>query len=191
MTKRDDQTGQGAPAADPEQADTVLARRGPDGSYWVEVPATAARAHPKGRPGALIWASALWLAVTAGIELWLIGLGFGGTWAVVFAVLSLLAAAGLMLRVPLSLWLTMVICVRQLWRLLSLVGGGAVLLQSGFGPVQALILVQAALALAVGFYLLDGDRPNLIYRRRYRATVPEEDSASEATPAAATDSERR
>ncbi|MEQ3625284.1 MAG: hypothetical protein ABNH26_10650 [Celeribacter sp.] len=179
MTTHKTDATDSAPQTDQPQPETVFARRGPDGSHWVDVPAAAARAHPKGRPGAAIWACALWLAVAAALELWLVTIGFGGSWAIVFSVLSLLAAAGLMQRVPLALWLTMLICLRQLWRLLSLVGGGAVLLQTGFGPLQGMIVAQAALALAVGFYLLDGDRPNLIYRRRYRANVPDPDTEAD------------
>lgn len=144
-----------------------------DRAPWVQVSPEAALAHPKGRPGLAIHAVALWLLLTAALNL-LSYLDGGGTgWMLVWAVVAFNAAWLLALG---SFWgwlLGVVVALREIVIFIINLRGlggvpGDVVASDGFTALSYLLLAQVVLAAIAGFYLLEGDRPNLIFRHRFR-----------------------
>jgi hypothetical protein len=128
-----------------------------NGPAWVYVDQPAALGHPKGNLGVALYGVALWLALTAAFETSLIWAG-APTWWAAFGLLGLFAAFGIVTRVPWSLVLTILLAARQIVGFFRDVEAG----------LPFVFLIQACIAFLVVFYLLEGDRPNLIYRHRYR-----------------------
>ncbi|MFQ6553293.1 hypothetical protein AAD018_013230 [Aestuariibius insulae] len=138
------------------------------GAPWVQVTPSEAAAHPKGRPGLVLWLVAGWFAATGAFEVVLAIWAGASIWWAFFGGLALVAALGLAIGAPWSLVLAVLLAARQvigLARDVKLVGSIAVTDQL----LPLLVLGQAVVAAGVVFYLLEGDRPNLIFRHRYRA----------------------
>lgn len=125
---------------------------------WVHVGQEAALGHPKGRPGLLIYGVAMWLAVTAAFETALVVQFSAPIWWVAFGALGLVTAFGMVSRMPWAYIAAILLTGRQVVGFVRAVEGG----------VPVIFMVQAAIAVLIMFYLLEGDRPNLIYRHRYR-----------------------
>ena len=150
-----------------EEHQTVLTEPDTFGRHWVYVAVEDALAHPKGRPGPAEYAIALWFAGIGAFEAAL-NLSFAafGVVQAVFTVLLLGCALGLILRAPWAYVLAVLLAVREMFGFIQLIGGGA------FGVPPALALygvVNAIIGTGIIFYLVEGDRPNLIYRHRYRS----------------------
>lgn len=132
------------------------------GVTWVHVGREAAHGHPKGRPGGPMWLVIGYFALLAlgwayGLMAGQVPLGMGLAGVLVPAAL----ASGLFLRIPYAMPVTVVVAALTiLYHLASIRYLNAV----GMGNVVVLILII--------FYLLEGDRPNLIYRHRYRSYPP-------------------
>ncbi|NSX55877.1 hypothetical protein [Parasulfitobacter algicola] len=125
------------------------------GAQWVNVTPEMARAHPLGKPGLLIYLIAAWFALGAMGQLgFLFTLGFSFLFLALFF-LYLLTAVALVLRAPVSVWLV------------TVSGGLQILLLMMSADIVTVFL--AAIHILIIFYILDGDRPNLIYRHRYRS----------------------
>ncbi|MEO0486087.1 MAG: hypothetical protein AAF092_09255 [Pseudomonadota bacterium] len=150
-----------------EQRDTVLTEPDALGRHWVYVTAQEAFAHPKGRPGIVEYAMAAWFAGIGAFEATLnMSFGVFGAIQLVFTALLLLSAVGLILRSPWSYVLSIVLAVREMIGFIQLIGGGAFEVP----PVLALYgVVNAIIGTGIIFYLVEGDRPNFIYRHRYRS----------------------
>lgn len=137
-----------------------------EGRHWVYVSRAQAQGHPKGRPGLALHLIALWFVSVGAFEL-VLAVTFGlPLWSLALSLLTCFTALGLILRIPWVYLLAVILPVRQLFGFLELVGGGAV----GMQPLEAIYAVaNAMIAMGVIFHMLEGDRPNLIYRFRYRS----------------------
>jgi len=151
-----------------ERREVVRTVADANGAQWVHVSRDAARAHRKGRPGVLLWAIAAWFAASGGLEVALAAAG-APWWTGALGALSLVAAAGLILRVPWAYVLAVLLPARYIIGFVQAIGGGAVALTGAPQLDQALVLAQAVISVLVIFHLVEGERPNLIYRHRYRS----------------------
>ncbi|MGR3433672.1 MAG: hypothetical protein ACU0CO_02085 [Shimia sp.] len=144
------------------------------GRHWVHVGRARALAHPKGRPGLLLLAIAAWFAAIGAFEV-SVGLRNGLWLEVALGTLTALTGLGLALRVPWAWVLGIVLPTRQIFGFMSLVGAGT------DAPVIATVygVVNAIVGVGVIFHLLEGDRPNLIYRHRFRSYRAERAVAEE------------
>lgn len=129
------------------------------GIPWVYVEPEKARAHPKGKLNAVMWLIVAYFLAVAVLKVYL-SFRYGAGFAVAFlnAIWPLLAGLGLALRVPWSIVMAMVSAGLTIYALL----------QGVEGPNPLLTLGQTIINVGILFYLIDGDRPNLIYRHRYR-----------------------
>jgi len=135
------------------------------GAHWIYVPREIAHAHPKGRPGIVIYLIAAWLAATGGLEVALMLAGRVPWWAGLLGGLSMLTALGLLMRAPIAMIFAIILPVRHT---VGMIGGVTVL--TGVSQFDAVfVLVQAIIPIGIIFYLLEAERPNLIYRLRYRS----------------------
>ena len=132
------------------------------GRHWVTVTRAEASSHPKGRPGPFEVLIAIWLMAFGALDL--VGRFYGGIigFGVIWPILFILTSVGLILRLPIAWVISFLCCIRVLW---AFVFGGY-----GFeGPLGLFFLGNAVVAVAAAFYMLEGERPNLIYRLRYRS----------------------
>ncbi|MFQ6547861.1 hypothetical protein AADZ90_007875 [Aestuariibius sp. 2305UL40-4] len=136
---------------------------------WVSVTPAEAAAHPKGRPGLVIYAIALWLAVSGAFDVLALFGPVGSLWFLVFGGLSLVAALGLVLGAPWALVLSVLMCGRYLVASIAELRIFMFVDAVEEQGLALLILAQGIVAVAAAFHLLEGDRPNLIFRHRYRA----------------------
>ncbi len=140
-----------------------------NGAQWVHVTPAEAHGHPKGRPGLVLWVIAAWFAASGGLEVALVMAAGAPLWSGALGMLSLVAGVGLILRVPWAYVLAVLLPARFVIGFVQSVGGGAAGLTGAPQADQAFVLVQAVIAALVMFYLIEGERPNLIYRHRYRS----------------------
>ncbi len=129
------------------------------GIPWVSVTPQEVRGHPKGQLTPLLWLIGLFFIGSALLKIWLLaqgGLGLGG--AVLSGLFPLLTGIGLLMRAPWALILAVLSAGFSLFGLVR-----------GFGTDTSLIYLGETIIMAgILFYLMDGDRPNFIYRHRYR-----------------------
>ncbi|PVA07952.1 hypothetical protein [Thalassorhabdomicrobium marinisediminis] len=129
------------------------------GVPWVYVTVEQAHAHPKGRLNLLLWLIAAYFVATGLLKFalaWQYGAGLGVS--LLSSIWPFLTGIGLALRVP---WSVVMAAVST--------GLTAFALVRGLGTGDSLLtLVEMLVNVGILFYLLDGDRPNLIYRHRYR-----------------------
>lgn len=129
------------------------------GIPWVYVTREQAWAHPKGRLGVVLWAIGLMFIGVGLTKGWLIyGVSDSLGLALFNALWPVLTGAGLLLRVPWAVYLAVVSAGFTIYALIR-----------GFGDPQSVFYLMETVAyVGALFYLIDGDRPNLIYRHRYR-----------------------
>ncbi|WP_133064531.1 hypothetical protein [Marivivens niveibacter] len=136
------------------------------GAQWVHVTPEMARAHPQGKVNIPIIVIGLIFAATGIWKVWGY-LEFGYLSLLLGGALQLLTALTLLIRAPIALFFA---GGQLLLSLFFTVTGGAMKTLSVSGPADSLFtlgfLIFSALSL---FYLFEGDRPNLIYRHRYRS----------------------
>lgn len=157
------------------------------GVPWVNITPEQARAHPKGKPGVVLWAIALYFIVT-GLWKFYAAWDFGlAGWLVVLAgIWPFLAGVGLLMRVPWSVFMAIVSAGVTVWALFRSSRATAELYNSVEAATQigflhavfgidsytdgffVILLIELLIHVGILFYLMDGDRPNLIYRHRYR-----------------------
>ncbi|WP_208352046.1 hypothetical protein [Pseudaestuariivita rosea] len=125
------------------------------GGRWVEVTPAMAHAHPKGKPGIAIWLIVAWFGTTAILQITMLLIGTLPIFLIFLPIINALTAVALASRAPAAVWLTMI------------AGGLQVLLM--MMAASPITVFTAAITLLIIFYILDGDRPNLIYRHRYRS----------------------
>ncbi len=128
------------------------------GARWVYVSREMARGHPKGGLSLPIYAIVLMLVGSAAIWFYeFVSYGFE-LGALLLSLVPMLAALGLMLQSPVAVTLVVIMFAMTAYNLIT-----------GIEFLNALGLLQLiALGSAVG-YLLEGARPNLIYKHRYRS----------------------
>ncbi len=143
------------------------------GIPWVYVSSQEARAHPKGQLTAVLWVIAIYLigaGVTKAVTLQASGVPFG--WALLISAVPILAGVGLILRMP---WAIILATISVALTVLQLVGGfrslgdmGGNAASMGMFDTRLVLLLHLVASVGIVFYLMDGDRPNFIYRHRYR-----------------------
>lgn len=139
------------------------------GIPWVNVTPQQARNHPKGKLNAILWVIALFFFLTGALRIYFaIADGYGIQFALLSGVWPLLVGLGLAFRVP---WAVVMACISaglSMYFLIRSFGVGA----------DVFLLVQTLISVGILFYLVDADRPNLIYRHRYRKySAQKEDEA--------------
>ncbi len=145
-----------------------MARRGErpefySGIPWVQVTPQQARGLPQGKLNTALYVIGLYFI---GIGLFKfgvvlsVGAGFGT--AVLNGVWPVLTGIGLLMRVPWSIIMAMVSATLTVWFLIR----GT---QVGVADGNSLIpMIETLINVGILFYLVEGERPNLIYRHRYR-----------------------
>lgn len=156
MTDRDPDASR-SPSRD-ERADKIT------GIPWVYVTRAQAHAHPKGRLGPIEWTIAGVFLLVAVYKLWSVLDSGGAAWlALAVAIWPFLAGLGLIARVPWALVMAVISAGLTLFQLVrGLTGDRAP------GDDGVAYLVEMLIYAGILFYLMDGERPNLIYRYRYR-----------------------
>ena len=128
------------------------------GVPWENVTASQAHAHPLGKLGLILWAIVTYFIGIAVLKFWLtldFGAGFGT--AFLNGIWPLLVGIGLALRVPWAVIMAMISAALTVYALVRGLGGDGSLIT----------LFETIANVGILFYLIDGDRPNLIYRHRY------------------------
>ena len=138
------------------------------GIPWVYVDPAQARAHPKGQLTWVLTAIGGYLVLTGLWKAWVFA-DAGYAWGVVIlgGILPLLAGAGLLLRMPWAIVVTIVMAGFTLYAFV----------RNLRADPDLFLLVDALIAVGIIFYLIEGDRPNFIYRHRYRKYSVEDDDA--------------
>lgn len=141
------------------------------GLQWVNITPEQARALPKGKLNAVLWAIAAYFILIALYKFWwVLDVGGGLGIAVLNSIWPLLAGIGLALRVPWSVIMAIISTGLTVWALMR-----------GLGTDTGVaILLETVANVGILFYLMDGDRPNLIYRHRYRRYSAQEGGDGDA-----------
>ncbi len=129
------------------------------GLTWVYVTPEEVRGHPKGRLNLVLWAIVAFL-VGSGLLKLVVFLGAGAPVgiALVSGLVPLLTGLGLALRLPYALVAAIVTAGVTLYTTIGAMGSDQ----------SVWFLLDSLVAVGIIFYLLDADRPNFIYRHRYR-----------------------
>lgn len=139
-----------------------MSRKRPEyysGVPWVHVTPAEARAHPMGRPGPLLIGIGLFFIATAAWKGWAtLAAGAGVGWAVANSAWPFLTGLGLIFGVPWAVVMAGISAALTLWFLVRNLGA-----DGGLYYLFEMIAYTGIL-----FYLVDGERPNLVYRHRYR-----------------------
>lgn len=142
------------------------------GIPWVDVTPQQARAHPKGHLGSLLWVIALYFIGTSIAKFYFaMAAGAGVGIAVLNGIWPFLAGIGLALRVPWSVFMVIVSVAITAYSLFAGLRPHFSLPENAAPPALGETLpylLDMIVNVAILFYLIDGDRPNLIYRHRYR-----------------------
>ncbi len=140
------------------------------GIPWVYVTRAQAWAHPKGQLGVVLWGIGAFFIAVAIFKVYVI-MNSGGDWwvAALTGALPLLTGVGILLRVPWAIYLAVVSAGLTVYGLIR-----------GFGQETSVFYMAETVAyIGIVFYLIDGDRPNLIYRYRYRKYSAGNDGTSD------------
>ena len=129
------------------------------GIPWVYVSPEQARGHPKGQLNLILWLIVAYFVVIGFVKMgFMLAFGAGVLAAFLSGIWPLLTGLGLAMRVPWSIFMASVSAGLTVYALLR-----------GFGSDGSFVIMLETVANAgILFYLIDGDRPNFIYRHRYR-----------------------
>ena len=129
------------------------------GIPWVYVAAGQARAHPGGKLNLILWIIAVYFIAIGVVKFGvMISIGAGVGMTVLNGIWPFLTGLGLALRIP---WAVLMACVSA--------GLTVYALLRGIGEDGSIVILLETVAnTGILFYLIDGDRPNFIYRHRYR-----------------------
>lgn len=146
------------------ECDTVLTQPDSFGRHWVYPSEAQVRSHAKGRFPPAIWLICLWFVCVGGLE---IVLGSSASLLrLAYGLLLFAAGAGLVVRNRLAylvaLFLPLIFLIRFF---IQAAGFGTIVISPG----QYYDLINALVTVVVCFYMFEGDRPNFIFRRRYRS----------------------
>ena len=146
------------------ESDTTLTQPDSFGRQWVYVSDEQVRGHAKGQFGLLIWAICLWFVCIGGLEIVLGSSTSLSRLAYGFALFG--TGAGLVLRNRFAYLVALFIPMIFLIRFFSQASGyGTIMVNTA----QYYDLINALVTVVVCFYMFEGDRPNFIFRRRYRS----------------------
>lgn len=141
------------------------------GLPWINITAEQARGHPQGQLGAVLWLIAIYFTFI-GVLKFVLVLSFGagiGT-ALLNGIWPVLTGLGLAFRVP---WAVIMAAVSAGLTVYALVRG-----LGGDGSVVTLF--ETLINVGILIYLVEGDRPNLIYRHRFRKYSADRDADTPA-----------
>ena len=145
------------------------------GIPWVHVTPEQARNLPQGTLNAPLIAISLYFLL---IGMFKFGLLFSNGAGVGVALLNgawpFLTGVGLALRVPWSIVMALISSTLTVWALVRGSQAGVV------DGARLYPLFETIINVGILFYLVDGDRPNLIYRHRFRKYSIEDDQKDEA-----------
>ena len=125
------------------------------GAQWVNVTPEMARAHPQGKLNLALWCIAAVFVAFGILRIASAVLDGGGLFA---GCLQVFTGVLLAMRAP---WAVLIAGAQMLLTIFSLVTGG-------FGD-HWIGLALLMFSFGALFYLIEGERPNLIYRHRYRS----------------------
>ncbi len=133
------------------------------GIPWVYVTPHQARALPQGKLNAILYLICVYFIGIAILKFGLVlSVGAGLGVALLNSIWPFLTGLGLLFRVPWSIIMAVVSAGLTVW---TLVRGT----QAGLPSDTNLIpLFETMINVGILFYLIDADRPNFIYRHRYR-----------------------
>ena len=146
--------------------DIVVTKPDAMGRHWIFVTKHEAWSHPKGRPGLALFLISLWFAAVGAFELSVAIRGGLPLFSHAMAGATAITGILLMLRIPWAYVAAVILPVRQVFGFIELIGTEGV-----EPPLVATVYAVANAIIGIGviFHLLEGDRPNLIYRHRYRS----------------------
>ena len=145
-------------------SDTNLTQPDSFGRHWVYVTEAEIRSHKKGYFGTFIWLVCLWFICVGGLE---VILGANTTLVrLFFGALLFFTGVGLCVRKRFAYLLALFIPLVFIIRFFSTAAGYGTV---SISPSQYYDLCNAMITVGVCFYLFEGDRPNFIFRRRYRS----------------------
>lgn len=140
------------------------------GLTWVYVSPRDVRDHPKGRLNTILWAIVLFLVGSGLLKLIVfVDAGAALSIALLSGLFPILTGLGLALRMPFALVIAIIMAGIALYTTVGAMGS----------EESLWFLVDSLVAVGIIFYLLDGDRPNFIYRHRYRKYSELSDDPSE------------
>lgn len=141
---------------------------------WVYVPPDQARAHPKGKLNLILWLIVGYFIAVGLLRFYLtLQAGFTPLEALLNGIWPVLTGLGLAIRMPYAILMASVATGLTVYALLRGVG------VDGTG----IVLLETVANVGILFYLVDGDRPNFIYRHRYRKySVIDGDAAPKVDP---------
>jgi hypothetical protein len=129
------------------------------GIPWVSVSPEQARDHPKGALGPLLWVIVAYFISIAVLRLTLsLYYGAGPMIALFNFIFPFLVGLGLAFRSPWAVIFAAISAGLTVFSLLRGLGGDG----------NLITLFETLANVGILFYLVDADRPNLIYRHRYR-----------------------
>lgn len=129
------------------------------GLPWEYVTREQAHGHPMGKLGVVLWAIVVYFIGIGVLKMYFV-ISFGGGIGVALlnGLWPLLTGLGLAFRVPWSVIMAMISAGLTTYALVRGLGGDG----------SIIVLLETLASVGILFYLLEGDRPNLIYRHRYR-----------------------
>ncbi|MEJ6639466.1 MAG: hypothetical protein QNL58_03850 [Octadecabacter sp.] len=138
------------------------------GIPWEHVTRAQAHSLPQGMLGLILWGAVIYF-IGIGILKFYLTLNFGASVgvAVLNSIWPILTGLGLAFRVPWAVIMAMISAALTVYALIRGLGGDGSLIT----------LAEVLINVGILFYLIDGDRPNLIYRHRYRKYSVDEDDA--------------
>lgn len=153
------------------ESDTTLTQPDSFGRQWVYVSDAQVRRHAKGQFGLWIWAICLWFVCVGSLEIVLGSSTSLPRLAYGFALFG--TGAGLVVRNRFAYLAALFVPMICLIRFFSQASGYGTLIVN---TAQYYDLSNALVTVAVCFYMFEGDRPNFIFRRRYRSYRAESDA---------------
>ena len=133
------------------------------GIPWVHIEPEQARALPQGKLNLILYMISLYFIATALLKFgFVVSIGAGLGVALFNSVWPFLTGLGLLFRVPWSIVMAIGSATLTVW---SLIRGPQVGIVEGSTLVP---MFETIINIGILFYLVEGDRPNLIYRHRYR-----------------------
>lgn len=152
--------------------ETTMTQPDSFGRHWVYVGKDLALAHPKGKLSMLLIAIVAWFLIAGIFEIWAFTLS-ARLFGLFAGLLLLISAYGLFRR---SEWVWRIATLTPFYFLFQLFFNIRAAGSSGENFVIAIMVANALVGFLIAFYLYEGDRPNFIYRHRYRSYKAENDA---------------
>ena len=146
------------------ESDTILTQPDSFGRHWVYVSEAQVRGHKKGKFEPLIWTICLWFVCVGGLEIILGSSTSLPRLCYGFAMFAV--GVGLVFRNRQAYLVALFIPIILVIRFFSQATNYGTIVVS---PSQYYDLINALVTVGVCFYMFEGDRPNFIFRRRYRS----------------------